>query len=225
MNLKSFPAKAVRLQTVGEEIANSVLHGLGALLAAIGFIPLVLRAKGLLGGTDGGEKAVAASVIYASTMLIMFLASTLYHAIRQGAVKRFFKIIDHSAIYLLIAGTYTPICFMVLPVNVGLPLFIFEWLFAAAGITLHAVNWTFLKRIEVILYCVMGWAIAFAAPYLKNTMSVSAIIMLAAGGVAYSVGIIFYKKPQLKLCHVIWHVFVLVGAVCHWYAVFLMSHA
>jgi len=211
-----------RLQTTGEEIANATLHGLGALLSVAGLVLLVLRMSGLLGGTDGGAKAVSAGAIYASTMLIMFLSSTLYHAMPHSAVKRFFRIIDHSAIYLLIAGTYTPICLLVLPARIGWTIFGIEWALAITGIVLHAARWRFLKKAEIAVYIIMGWVCAAAAPSLGKGMSLIGIIFLIAGGLAYSLGIIWYKKPQTYLCHVIWHIFVLAGAVCHWWAIFLM---
>ncbi|GMO39343.1 MAG: hemolysin III family protein [Termitinemataceae bacterium] len=213
----------MRLQTIGEELANSILHACGAVLAAAGFFPLIFKARGFFGGVVGGTQSVTACIIYAVTIFTMFTASTLYHAISYIPAKKILKIFDHSAIYLLIAGTYTPFCFIVLPPKIGVPIFIIEWAFAFAGIILHAVNWHLLIRFEVLIYCVMGWVIAIAAPAVKSGMTIPAIIMLFSGGLFYSVGIIFYKKPQVILCHVIWHVFVLAGAVCHWISVFLIA--
>ncbi|GMO46774.1 MAG: hemolysin III family protein [Termitinemataceae bacterium] len=220
--LKKRTVASVRLQTVGEEIANSVLHGFGAVLAAVGFVPLILRACGFLGGTNGGTRSVVSCIIYAVTIFVMFMASTLYHAISHIGVKKILRVLDHSAIYLLIAGTYTPICLIVLPRGIGLTLFLVEWTFAAAGITFHALNFKFLKKIEVLVYCIMGWAIATAATSLQNMPPIS-IALLIAGGAAYTIGVIFYKKPHKKHCHVIWHIFVLAAAVCHWFAVFIMA--
>jgi hemolysin III len=222
MNIQTKSIKPVRLQTIGEEIANSLLHGFGALLSIAGLVLLVLRMSGFLGGTDGGAKAVAACTIYASSMLIMFLASTLYHAMPHSGVKRFFRIIDHSAIYLLIAGTYTPICLLILPAPLGWIIFGTEWALAAAGIVLQAVQWRFLKKAEIFVYIIMGWACAAAAPTLGRTVSPISIVFLFAGGLVYLIGIIWYKKPQTFLCHVVWHVFVLAGAICHWWSIFLM---
>lgn len=222
MNIQTKSIKPVRLQTFGEEIANSLLHGFGALLSIAGLVLLVLRMSGFLGGTDGGAKAVAACTIYASSMLIMFLASTLYHAMPHSGVKRFFRIIDHSAIYLLIAGTYTPICLLILPAPLGWIIFGTEWALAAAGIVLQAVQWRFLKKAEIFVYIIMGWACAAAAPTLGRTVSPISIVFLFAGGLVYLIGIIWYKKPQTFLCHVVWHVFVLAGAICHWWSIFLM---
>jgi hemolysin III len=141
----------------------------------------------------------------------------------HSGVKRFFRIIDHSAIYLLIAGTYTPICLLILPAPLGWTILCIEWTLAIAGIVLYAVQWRFLKKAEVVVYMIMGWGCAAAAPTLGREMNLVSIVFLVAGGLAYSLGVIWYKKPKIFLCHVVWHVFVLAGAICHWWAIFFIS--
>ncbi|GHU39234.1 hemolysin III [Spirochaetia bacterium] len=213
----------VRVQTIGEETANSILHGFGAALSIPGLVLLTMRTQGFFGGAIAGAVIAAACVVYTATLFIMFMASTLYHAIRIDAGKKILKIIDHSAIYLLIAGTYTPICLMVLPKETGLPIFFIEWAFAVAGVMLQAFKWRFLKKAEIIIYVVMGLAVAAAAPSLGRTMPPVSILFLLAGGAAYLLGIIWYKRPQHKFCHVVWHVFVLAGACLQWFSIYLAS--
>ncbi|WP_223292712.1 PAQR family membrane homeostasis protein TrhA [Breznakiella homolactica] len=210
-------------QTVGEEIANSILHGIGVLLAVAGLVLLTLRANGYIGGRGGGALAVTSYVIFAVTMICMFLASTLYHAIQHKGAKRVFRVLDHSAIYLLIAGTYTPFCLTALPGAWGWSLFGVEWGLAAAGITLYAVNYKPLKKIEVAVYILMGWAIVIGWIPLYRAIPRISLILLLAGGLAYTLGTIWYRKKDTRGAHVTWHVFVLIGAVCHWWSIWFMS--
>ncbi|GMO53486.1 MAG: hypothetical protein Ta2G_11540 [Termitinemataceae bacterium] len=159
--ITSFP----RLQTMGEEIANSVLHGIGALLSLIGFIPLVAHVNG---GINGKTIGIVSCIIYASTIFIMFMSSTLYHASVKKSIKKVMRILDHSAIYLLIVGTYTPICLIILPKNIGLVILLFQSVCAISGIVFNALNFAFIKKIEVLLYCIMGLTIFAAAPYFNE---------------------------------------------------------
>jgi hemolysin III len=210
-------------QTPGEEIANSILHGLGTLLAVAGLVLLILRAKGYFGGTGGKELAVISYVIFTTTMVCMFLASTLYHAIQHEGAKRVFRILDHSAIYLLIAGTYTPFCLITFRGPWGWTLFGIEWALAILGIVLHAVNYKPLKKVEIVVYLLMGWAMAAGGPSLFRSLPLISLILLITGGAAYTLGTIWYRKPYRRGTHVTWHVFVLAGAVCHWWAIWFMS--
>jgi hemolysin III len=215
--------RALPFQTTGEEIANSVIHGLGSLLAAVGLMPLVFRAAGFLGGKGGGIVAASAYVIFSLTMITMFLVSTVYHAVPHQGAKRILRILDHSAIYLLIAGTYTPFCLTVLRGPWGWSFLGLEWALAAAGITLYAVNWKFIKKAEVVVYVLMGWAIlAGWVPLMRSAPAVSRIL-LAGGGVIYTMGTFWYKKHGVRGAHVVWHVFVLGGAICHWWSIWFMS--
>jgi hemolysin III len=153
----------------------------------------------------------------------MFCASTLYHAIQHEGVKRVFRVLDHSAIYFLIAGTYTPFCLLGLRGTGGWVLFSIEWVLAVAGISLHAVNFRPLKRTELGVYILMGWAVVFGWFPLSRALPRESLILLAAGGAAYTLGTLWYSKPHRRGAHVVWHIFVLAGAVCHWWAVWLMS--
>lgn len=210
-------------QTPGEEIANSVLHGIGVLLAIAGLVVLTLRATGLLGGSGGGGVAVTSYVIYTASMILMFLASTLYHAIQHEGAKRVFRVLDHSAIYLLIAGTYTPFCLVALRGVWGWTLFGIEWGLAALGIVLYSVGFKKLKKIEVAVYILMGWAIIVGWKPLTAALPKASLYWLIAGGLAYTAGTLWYKEKVRRGTHVAWHVFVLAGAVFHWWGVFALS--
>jgi hemolysin III len=153
----------------------------------------------------------------------MFLASTLYHAIQHEGVKRVFRILDHSAIYVLIAGTYTPFCLLGFRGLWGWALFGVEWALAAAGIVLYTVNYRPLKKAEIAIYLLMGWAVAAVFPLLIRALPPASLIFLGAGGLSYTLGTLWYRKAYRRWTHVTWHVFVLAGAVCHWWAIWFMS--
>jgi hemolysin III len=215
--------RAIIIQSLGEEIANSVLHGIGVLLGITGLVFLVQRARGLFGGTGLGNLTVV-YVIFSAAMITMFLASTLYHALQKPDVKKIFRIFDHQAIYLFIAGTYTPFCLLGLKGAWGWTLFGFEWALAAAGIVLYALNWRFLKKAELAIFLLMGWAIFAGFIPLIRSLPPKSLILLFAGGAAYTAGTFWYRAGKvIRGTHVIWHVFVLAGAVLHYWAVWFLS--
>jgi hemolysin III len=206
--------------SIGEEIANSILHGIGVMLAVAGLVLLTLKGVGYLSVGRSGSLAVVSYIVFAVGMILTFLASTLYHAIQQIEVKRIFRILDHSAIYLLIAGTYTPISLLALGGTQGWVLFGIEWGLAITGITLYSLNFKFIKKIEIGLYVVMGWAVAVCASRLS--VSTLSLILIFSGGLAYTLGIIWYARKKHRGSHAIWHVFVLLGAAGHWLAIWFM---
>jgi hemolysin III len=210
-------------QTPGEEIANSVLHGFGALLAMAGLIILVLRGSGLIGGHGGSARHLVAYAIYGASMIILFLSSTLYHALVREDAKRVFRVLDHGAIYLLIAGTYTPFCLIPLHGAWGWTLFGIEWGLAITGIVLYALGVEALRKIEVAVYILMGWAVVFGWAPLTRTIPRASAYWMIAGGLMYTLGTIWYGKKARRGTHVTWHVFVLAGAVAHWWAIFALS--
>lgn len=216
-------------QTPGEEIANAILHGLGVLLAIAGLVLLTFRAHGFLGGrgpssdSAGSALAISSYVIFTVTMIIMFLSSTLYHAIQAEGAKRIFRILDHSAIYLLIAGTYTPFSLLGFQGSLGWVYFGIEWGLAALGIIFYALNFKFIKKIEVIVYILMGWALIMGFPRLYRSIPGITTLFLGIGGVAYTLGTLWYSRGSRRGAHVVWHVFVLIGAVCHWWSIWFMS--
>jgi hemolysin III len=209
--------------TPGEDAVNALLHGLGLLLAVAGMVLLILRARGFLGGAGGGAKELASFTIFTASMIGMFLASTLYHAIRHEGTKRVFRVLDHAAIYLLIAGTYTPFCLLVLKGVPGWIFFGIEWGLALTGIVLHGVNCKALIRLELGLYILMGWAIAACWFRLIKVLPERSFILLAAGGILYTLGVHWYRKAHRRGAHIVWHVFVLGGALCHWWSVWFLS--
>jgi hemolysin III len=156
-------------------------------------------------------------------MIAMFMASTLYHAFPSGAVKRFFRVLDHQAIYLFIAGTYTPFCLLALPAKVGMPILAVEWLCALAGMVLYAINFPLLKKVELVVYIIMGWAIVAGVPFLRTSLPVQTLIFLLAGGLLYTMGVFWYVRKTRRGAHIVWHAFVLAGAVCHWWAVWFLG--
>ena len=210
-------------QTPGEEIANSVLHGLGILLAITGLVLLVLRSQGYLGGNSGGAKAVACYVIFSASLILMFLASTLYHAIQHEGAKRVFRVIDHSAVYLLIAGTYTPFSLLGLSGAWGWSYFGLEWALAITGMVLYPLDLKIIKRIEVAIYILMGWAIIMGIHKIWIRIPRISFWLFIGGGVIYTLGTFWYRRRHRRLSHVIWHIHVVVAAACHWLSLWFMS--
>ncbi|MDR0377247.1 MAG: hemolysin III family protein [Spirochaetaceae bacterium] len=218
---RSFFPQPLPFQTPGEEIANSLLHGIGALLSLTGLTVLVIKSR--QGGYGESFLTFAAYVVFAAAMATMFLASSLYHGIQHEGAKRVFRVLDHTAIYLLIAGTYTPFCLLGLKGALGLAFLIFEWTLAAAGITLYAANWKIIKKAELVIHILMGWAIMAGWIPLSRALPRVSLILLAAGGVCYTLGTFWYAKPYRRGAHSTWHVFVLGGAACHWWSVWFIA--
>jgi len=209
--------------TIGDEIANSILHGIGALAAVAGLVLLNLKNSGGLNGHRAAYMDIVSAVLFAATMIGMFLISTLYHAIQLQSVKRIFRKLDHSVIFIFIAGTYTPICLSGLRGTWGWSLFAVEWALALTGIILNILNSKTLKKIEITVYIMMGWAIIIGFVPLIHRVPVISVIMLLAGGAAYTLGAVIYKKKSIKHTHVIWHIFVIIGAVCHWFSIWYLN--
>jgi hemolysin III len=184
----------------------------------------VLKANGILGSGAGGGAGsgmtITAYIVFTVALIGMFLSSTLYHAIQHAGAKRIFRILDHSAIYIFIAGTYTPFCLLGLRGAWGWTIFGIEWALAISGVVLYAVNCRALKRIELTVYILMGWVIVAGwFPLIRSIPSVS-VVLLIAGGIAYCLGTLWYRR-KTRGAHVTWHVFVLAGAVCHWWSIWL----
>ena len=210
--------------TIGEEIAHSILHGIGVLLAIAGLVLLALKTGGLLDGQKAGSLDIAATILFAATMIGMYLISTLYHAIQHLGAKRILRRLDHSVIFIFIAGTYSPICLIGLGGAWGWSLFAVEWSLALLGITLNILDNKALKKIEVTAYIMMGWAIVVGFVPLIKSVPIQTIVLLVAGGAAYTIGTVWYRRKDVRLTHVVWHAFVLIGTICHWFSVwFLIS--
>jgi hemolysin III len=207
-------AMTERPQTLGEEIANSVSHGV-ALLAAIAAVPILIDATRLLGAAN-----IVGAVVFAATMVLLYLTSTLYHALPPGRAKRVFMKLDHGAIYLFIAGSYTPFALGVLGGPWGWTLFGVVWSIAAVGVTLKAFDRLSHPWLSIGLYLVMGWLALIAAAPLVERMPQPGLALLLAGGLAYTVGVVFFMlDSRLRYAHTVWHGFVAAGTGFHFFAV------
>ncbi len=205
-----------RERRLAEEIANSITHGMGLMLAIAGLVVLVSLARAY-----GDTWYIVACSIYGATLILMYLSSTLYHSIPHETTKNVFRIIDHTAIYLLIAGTYTPFTLVSLRGNWGWPLFGLVWGLALTGILFQATPLRKRGRVRVALYVAMGWVIVIAAQPLISTISTNGLLLLLSGGAAYTGGIWFYAHRTLPFAHAIWHLFVLLGSALHFFAILL----
>jgi hemolysin III len=203
-----------RTQSLGEEIANSVSHGAGLLAAAVAAPVLVLSAV----RQDGVARIVGASVFAAATVLL-YLTSTLYHALPRNRAKRVFQVLDHAAIFLMIAGTYTPFTLGVLHGTWGWTLFGLVWGLALAGVVLTAAGGERYPKLRLCLYLAMGWLILIAVKPLWLRMPSWGLFWLFAGGIAYTVGVVFYAAKGVRYSHFVWHLFVIAGTACHFIAV------
>lgn len=204
--------------TLGEEIANAVTHGIGAGLAVAALIVMIVKAA-----VAGAHPAsLASAIIFGIALILEYLASTLYHAIAVPAAKRVFRIIDHSCIYVLIAGTYTPFCLITLADAGGIPLCIAVWALAVAGILFEVFMRQRQSRwLTIAVYLVMGWLVVFRLPQLLELLHPTALILLAAGGVCYTIGAVFYVLKKIRYMHTVFHVWVLAGSVLQFLAVVL----
>ncbi len=202
-----------RLQTHGEEIANSVSHGIG-FLAALAVTPLLVVAA-----IPHGAGSIVGVSIFAATMAALYLASTLYHAVPSARAKRVFRVLDHGAIFLLIAGTYTPFTLGILRGGWGWALFGAIWGLALAGAIFKAVVAFRYPIISTAIYVAMGWLMLIAVQPLWQRMPYQGLLWLLAGGLAYTGGVAFYAAKRVRYSHFAWHLCVLAGTSCHFFAV------
>ena len=203
-----------RPQSPGEEIANSVSHGVG-LVAALVAVPILIDAAVRRGGAAG----IVGASVFAGTMVLLYLTSTLYHALPRNKAKRVFQVLDHGAIFLLIAGTYTPFTLGVLRGGWGWTLFGLVWGLAVLDIVLKTVGSVRIPWLSTCLYLGMGWLVLIAIRPLWLRMPLSGLAWLVAGGLAYTAGVAFFAAERLRYSHFIWHLFVLTGTCCHFFAV------
>ena len=203
-----------RPQSLGEEIANSVSHGLG-LLAALAAFPILVVAAHQRGDPAG----IAGASVFATTMVLLYLTSTLFHALPRSRAKRVFQILDHSAIFFMIAGTYTPFTLGVLRGDWGWTLFGLVWGLAAVGTVLKAFGGMRYTTVSTWAYLAMGWLVLIAAKAVWTLMPGWGIFWLFAGGVAYTAGAVFFMAERIRYFHFVWHLFVIAGTACHFVAV------
>ena len=208
--------------TVGEEIFNSVSHGVGALLGVIGTVVLIV-----LAAVNGSSLALGTSIVYGLSLIMLYTMSTLYHAIAAQRAKEVLRIFDHTSIFLLIAGSYTPFCLIALEGNPrGLLVAAVVWICAIAGVVLNAISLKKTEKLGMVLYVVMGWSVIMVIKDVVAALSAPAFWLLLIGGLCYTGGIIFYAMKK-KYMHSIWHLFVLAGSVLHYVciAVYVMPMA
>ncbi|MGH8661719.1 MAG: PAQR family membrane homeostasis protein TrhA [Burkholderiales bacterium] len=203
-----------RPQSLGEEIANSASHGIG-LLAALAAFPILVTAalqRGDLAGIVGAS-------VFATTMVLLYLSSTLFHALPRNRAKRVFQILDHSAIYLLIAGTYTPFTLGVLRGAWGWTLFGLVWVLAIVGTVFKALGGVRYTTFSTWVYLAMGWLVVIAIEPVWTLVPNWGLFWLLAGGIAYTAGAVFFMAERIRYFHFVWHLFVVAGTACHFVAV------
>lgn len=205
-----------RKYTLGEEIFSAIVHGIGAGLSVAALVTMVVKAAG-----SGDAYAVVSAAIFGASLVILYTMSTLYHALAPARAKKVFRIFDHTTIFLLIAGTYTPYVLVTLRGFTGWVLFGVLWGLAAIGIVFDSVMLEKFRKIEMFLYVGMGWCIVVASESLVSSLEKGGLIFLFTGGVLYTVGIIFYALKKIKYMHSIWHIFVLAGSIMHYFSVIL----
>lgn len=205
--------KMPRRQTLSEELFNAISHGIGALSAIAAMVMMILKSEDVW-------KIIAVS-IYGAAMLILYMASTLYHSLTNKKAKGVFRVLDHCSIFLLIAGTYTPYTLIALRDTVGWPLFAFIWIGAITGIVLNAISLEKFKAFSMILYVLMGWAVVMTAGPLLRAVAPMGCLLLLIGGICYTVGIVFFGLGRrIYGMHPLWHVFVLAGSAFQFFSIY-----
>jgi hemolysin III len=208
-------AAAERRQSLGEEIANSVSHGVG-LLAALAAFPVLVGAA----WQRGGALEIAGAGVFATSVVLLYMTSTLFHAFPHSRTKRVFQVLDHAAIYFLIAGTYTPFTLGVLQGTLGWTLFGLVWGMALAGTALKVFGGIRYNTLSTLVYLAMGWLVVIAADAVWARVPGWGIFWLFAGGIAYTAGAAFFLAERVRYFHFVWHLFVIAGTACHFVAVF-----
>ncbi len=202
--------------SVGEIIANSVTHGIGSVLSVTGAIVLIA-----LAAARGSAWHVVSCAVYGATLVLLYVSSTLYHALPSRRVKHLFRIFDHSSIYLLIAGTYTPFTLVSLRGGWGWALFGSVWCLAVCGVVFKSLWVDLFPVMSAAVYIAMGWLVVLGIKPLLAAVSWKGLLWLLAGGLFYTTGVFFFASDKLRYSHAIWHVFVLAGSICHYCAVLL----
>ena len=203
----------MKIQSHSEEKLNALTHAIGAILGIVALVLLIVY------NTNKTNYSLFSVIVYGVSIIILFSASTLYHSVKDERKKHYFRIIDHISIYLLIAGTYTPVLLITLNASLGWTLFYIVWGIAAFGIILKLFFTGKFEVFSTLLYLVMGWLIIFDFSNLSKIFG-DGILFLFAGGLAYTVGIVFYAIHRIPYNHVIWHLFVLAGAIFHFFMIF-----
>ena len=202
--------------TTGEEIANAITHGIGTILAIAALVLLVVFSS-----IYGNTTAVVSFTVYGSTLVILYLMSTIYHSLPRGKAKDVFEILDHSSIFLLIAGTYTPFALVTLKGVKGWTIFGIIWGLALAGMVMKVFLVKKFVILSTLMYILMGWMAIFILKDIMASVPLNGVILLVLGGVAYTVGALFYIWRKIPYHHAIWHLFVLAGSLFHFFTILL----
>jgi hemolysin III len=215
--MKSNPVESNRRQlSIAEEIVNSITHGIGVLLSIAALVILVVFAA-----LHGNAWHIVSFTIFGVSLIVLYTASTLYHSFTGEKVKNIFARLDHASIFLLIAGTYTPILLTTLRGALGWTLFGIIWTTAITGIVIRSIYLHKYRKIMVGIYLIMGWMFVFALKSVIHSFPPVSLLFLISGGITYSLGVIFYAWRKLPYGHGIWHLFVLGGSICHFFAILL----
>lgn len=209
-------AEFSRKYLIVNEVLNAVTHGIAAVLSLIGFGFLLQKAS--------TNVDYVSFTIYGICLFVLFFASTLYHSLIFTKARKIFQVFDHCSIFLLIAGTYTPFCLLRIKGTMGIALLVIIWLAAVTGIIYKSLTLTkrsSVSNMSTILYNVMGWAVVIALPTLYQSIGIKGLLLLVAGGLSYSIGSLFYSMKSRKFTHVIWHMFVILGAMLMFFVVYL----
>jgi len=207
--------KAVRPQKLGEEIANAISHGVGALLAIAGTVLVLVRAA-----MHGTAISVVSAALYGGSMILLYTISCIYHALTPKKGKRVFQILDHCSIFLLILGTYIPIALVGIGGAFGWVVFGVITACAVLGVTLNAVDLHRWKKQSLVLYVVMGWLALFTIPRILRAVGPGGVMLLILGGIFYTLGVYFYKKKEQPYMHFVWHLFVIAGSALHFFMIY-----
>ncbi|MGE5395347.1 MAG: PAQR family membrane homeostasis protein TrhA [Candidatus Saccharibacteria bacterium] len=214
--MESKSSNTFRQLSNGEEIANSITHGIGALLSIVAFVVLIMVA-----GTQHDLLHLVSFSIYGVTLILLYMSSTLYHSFTKPRIKDLFARFDHVSIFLLIAGTYTPILLINIRGVLGWSIFIIIWTVAIAGALVRIIYPYRFRKLMVVIYLLMGWTFIFVGKTILTSLPAASVNYLVLGGIAYSVGVIFYLWRTLPYGHGIWHLFVLAGSILHFFAIYL----
>lgn len=215
----AYNARQPRQYTLGEDLFNSISHGLAAGLSVAAIVLLIVRA--VTYAPDGKTGLYITSfTIFGASMFILYMMSTLYHALTPYGVRKVFSILNHTSIYILIAGTYTPFALSAIEGAFGWVVFGIMWFFALIGIVFYAIFGSKMRNVSVVTYILMGWFIVFALNPITRVLPKESIVMLVCGGVAYTLSCIFYFMKNYKWSHSIFHLFVVAGSVLHFFSVF-----
>ena len=198
---------------LGDILANTITRGVGAILAVVGAVYLIAAS------TRGTAWQIVGCSVFASTLVLVYVCSTLYHSLVRTRARHVFQVLDHSAIYLLIAGTYTPFTLVSLSGPVGWVLFVIVWTLAVGGVIFKSIAVGKFAVASVLVYLFQGWFVVFAAHPLLQAIGWHGVVWLGAGGVAYTLGIVFFALDRLRYFHATWHLFVLAGSVAHYFAI------